>query len=363
MIYLLTGAPGMGKTASALTLMQTLPQYPDKVVVIGVREYKGKGEYHETLPENFDFARYPGFLFLIDEAQDYWPSRVAGYKAPASLEFLPKHRHIGQDFILTCQFPTQLDVKLRQIVGRHIHLKAEALGVFSYESGTCEDKLDFDPNTKRPRGGIPQTTKAIYNSMEGDETNLQKSRPRLPFKLWLILGLVVVLAAVALYMLFGKDSIISGVLGTRGEVDQGDMVADATGPSYSNPMGTGGQARQKPEVPPIKLLREIRHPAELHPGNTDYPELAAQPRLPVSCIASAKRCTCFDQAAQLIDKMGQDRCRTIINGQDSMVSAWARDDTPRRELYAPPPVFQTPLTEDDLSRPAPVQMQNEPEAR
>lgn len=345
----------MGKTAHALTLMQTLPQYPDKVVVIGVREYKGKGEYHETLPENFDFARYPGFLFVIDEAQDYWPSRVAGYKAPASLEFLPKHRHIGQDFVLTCQFPTQLDVKLRQIVGRHIHLKAEALGVFSYESGTCEDKLDFDPSSKRPRGGIPEATKAIYNSMEGDETILQKSRPRLPFKLWLILGLVAVLAAVALYMLFGKDSIISGALGTR-DAEPGVMVADASGPSYANPMGSGGQAGSKPQTPPLKHLRELRHPAELQPGNTDYPELAAQPRLPVSCIASAKRCICFDQAVQLIEKMSQDRCRAIISGRDSMVAAWARDDTPRRELYAPAPaaVPQLPVTEDGFLKPEPI---------
>lgn len=355
MIYLLTGAPGTGKTASALRLLMTLDQYPDKVCVIGVREYKGKGLYFETLPENFDFSKYPGYCFLIDEAQDYWPSRVAGYKAPASLDFLPKHRHIGQDFILTCQFPTQLDVKLRQIVGRHIHLRSEPLGVFEYESGQCEDKLDFDPNTKRPRHSISAETKASYVSMEGETTALQKSKPRLPMKLWLVLGVVVVAFGFALYMLFGSDNIIKGLVvgdDTAVAVDEAqafDPLKNLTGKSST----VNGQ--NTPENP-VKFLREIRHPAELKPGNSDYPELAPQPRLPVSCIAGARSCVCYDQALQVIEGMSEDRCRGLVAGRDALVSAWARDDTPRLPLYAnkerktPPP----PLIEDKQNAPMPV---------
>lgn len=340
MIFLVTGAPGMGKTATALAMLLSMPQYPDKVMVVGVREYKGKGQYLETLPEDFDFSKYPGFVFLIDEAQDYWPSRVAGYKAPASLDFLPKHRHIGQDFILTCQFPTQLDVKLRQIIGRHVHLKAEALGVFRYESGQCEDKLDFDPNSKRPRGAISGEVKAIYNSMEGEETKLQKSRPKLPIKLWLVLGVVVVMFSVVGYFLFGQDTLVSQALGISDaeKVESAAETVKEDGRSWSNPMPrSGGGKSEAAVVQSVKNLREIRHPLELAAKNTDYPELAPQPRLPVSCVANAVRCVCYDQAAQLIEKMSDKRCRALVSGQDALVSAWARDDTPRRQLYEVPP--------------------------
>lgn len=375
MIYLITGAPGMGKTAHALTLMRSMPQYPDKVVIIGVREYKGKGEYYESLPEGFDFAKYPGYLFLIDEAQDYWPSRVAGYKAPASLDFLPKHRHIGQDFILTCQFPTQLDVKLRQIVGRHIHLKAEALGVFTYESGTCEDKLDFDPNSKRPRGAIPKETQEIYVSMEGEETQLQKSRPKLPFKLWLVLGVVVLAFGFAAAMLFGTDNILKGLATGESPAQQTD-ADQKFDPLAALQQKKGEASGRSPKSEEIKPLRLIRHYAELQPGNTDYPELAQQPRIPASCIANKTRCICYDQAMQVIAGMSEKRCRSLVGGQDSLVVAWARDDTPRLELYSKPPMVnlgpiqeakkedpESPFLIDGVNNLMPIEAQKPPEAR
>ncbi|MEO5355316.1 MAG: zonular occludens toxin domain-containing protein [Magnetococcus sp. XQGC-1] len=369
MIYLITGAPGTGKTARALTILKGLPQYPDKTIVVGVKDYKGKGQYFETIPtdgtsEPFPFEAYPGFCFLIDEAQDYWPSRVAGRQAPESLTFLPKHRHIGQDYIITCQFPTQLDVKLRHLVGRHIHLQKEALGVFEYEAGHCVESVqDFPPHSKRPRAALDKETFTLYNSMEGEETVLQKQKPRMPLKLWLILGVVGAMLALASYFLFFGDNLLTRTVKGEGagpvQVESGDMLGGMP--------GAMGQATGKPgQQADILPLREIKHPAQLNPGNTDYPELAKQPRIPVSCIANARRCICFDQAVQLIEGMSEKRCRALIGGRDALVAAWARDDTPRREVYPappppPPPEPSTPLTADktepkpvDNAGPAPV---------
>jgi len=339
MIYLITGAPGTGKTAHALTLLQTLPQYPDQVVVIGVKDYKGKGQYFETLDDDFPFESYAGYCFLIDEAQDYWPSRVAGRPAPESLTFLPKHRHIGQDYILTCQFPTQLDVKLRHLVGRHIHLQKEALGVFLYESGSCQDNVkDFPPDSKRPRGSISEATKNIYNSMEGEETKLQGSRPRLPLKLWLVLGVVLSMMGLATFYLFKSDNIIKQFVIGKDDPKQETMTGEF------DPIGDIGRKmepnkREQENKQEIKPLRLIRHPAELQAGNTDFPELAPQPRIPVSCVKSIKKCSCFDQNTQLIKGMSNERCTSLVSGQDGLVSSWGRNDVPQLQqnpVYVPP---------------------------
>lgn len=361
MIYLITGAPGTGKTARALTILKGLPQYPDKTIVVGVKDYKGKGQYFETIAtdgtsEPFPFEAYPGFCYLIDEAQDYWPSRVAGRQAPESLTFLPKHRHIGQDYILTCQFPTQLDVKLRHLVGRHIHLQKEALGVFEYEAGHCVEAVqDFPPHSKRPRAALDKETFGLYNSMEGEETVLQKQKPRMPIKLWLIIGVIVAMLSLSSYFLIFGDNLLTRTIKGDGanpvEVESGDML--------SGMPGAMAQAKGKPgEKSDILPLREIKHPAQLNPGNTDYPELAKQPRLPVSCIANKVRCVCFDQAVQLIDGMSEKRCRSLIGGRDALVSAWARDDTPRREVYPPPPPPLEPTDPVSVDKTEPMPVDN-----
>jgi len=348
MIYLITGAPGTGKTAHALGLFHSLPQYPDRAICIGVRDYKGKATYFETLPDGFDFEAYPGFVFLIDEVQDYFPSRVAGRPVPPALEFLPKHRHIGQDYILTCQFANQVDVKLRQIVGRHIHLEKEPVGVFLYEAGRCvENVKDFPPTSKRMRSAISQEVKDSYTSMEGEETVLQRSKPRLPVKLWMILGVVVVMFGVAAYFLTSRPSLLN-------PMDE-KTAAETMGQGYG---GGSVVPASAPAAPDIKPLREIDHPAELAPGNTDYPELAAQPRIPLSCVSGARGCSCYDQAGQLIERMARARCLALVEGRDPLVSAWGRDDTPRRPNFPPPPPPPAkPVPEDKKPDVVPVKSQ------
>jgi zona occludens toxin len=377
MIYLITGAPGTGKTARAITILKGLPQYPDRVIVVGVKDYKGGGVYYETLPADFDFSAHPGMCFLIDECQDYWPSRAAGRPAPEALTFLAKHRHIGQDYILTCQFPTQLDIKLRQLVGLHLHLQRESLGVFEYEAGACTESVsDFPVGAKRPRARLDHETFDLYQSMEGEETQLQKNKPRLPLKLWLILGVVVFMVSVVIYFLYGADNLFMGSHG----IVKSDTLGGAVLEASSSSEGRVAEAKKD-----IKPLREIRHPLELAPGNSDYPELAAQPRIPVSCVSSRSRCVCFDHVGQLIKGMSEKRCHGLVAGEDAMVASWPRDDTPRRRqdeavsfgqlgaqggsagLYGrsgvpPSATVETPFLQNK-TEPMPITEQLRPEAR
>lgn len=151
MITLITGALGTGKTALAVKLLTEHSYYPDNAVIVGVREWQGGGAYYPlqsmqnaTANQKMieDIGRLSGTIYFVDEGKKIWPSRIAGKPAP---EFIDSHlaesRSIAQDWIITAQTPTQLDVALRRLVGRHIHLERNALGIKYSESGQVRDDL------------------------------------------------------------------------------------------------------------------------------------------------------------------------------------------------------------------------------
>ena len=158
-IILISGALGTGKTALAVKLLTEHKYYPDNAVVVGVREWNGGGAYYQlksmqdaTANQRMieEIGKLPGTVYLVDEGKKIWPSRIAGKPVP---EFIDSHlaesRSIAQDWIITCQAPTQIDVALRRLVGRHIHLEKVGLGIKYSESGQIVEDLKFGRDESR----------------------------------------------------------------------------------------------------------------------------------------------------------------------------------------------------------------------
>ena len=113
MITLITGGPGLGKTAHAVDILQR--DYAGKTIFSNIRELKTE---HSKLPkvaewtvstindqgtEEHKFSFPPGSIIVIDECQDFFRPRASGSKVPPYIQAFETHRHTGVDFILITQ--------------------------------------------------------------------------------------------------------------------------------------------------------------------------------------------------------------------------------------------------------------------
>ena len=330
MITLITGALGTGKTAFAIKLLTEHSYYPDNAVIVGVREWQGGGAYYPL--KSMQDARnnqkmieeiggLSGTIYFVDEAKKIWPSRIAGKPAP---EFIDSHlaesRSIAQDWILTAQTPTQIDVALRRLVGRHIHLERTPLGIKFSESGQIRDDLKFTKDESR-KYDFPKESLTLYKSDDG-VTDLQKKGLRLPKRLLFLVGLILFLLVFIGY--FVSTSSMLGLGGKdeseKVEVKQNDFPTMLGG---SDRAGTTPSHKQS-DVLPISQAPSVYY---YLPRDPAFPELARAPRLPVSCLRrSEDDCICYDQYQQRIAEFPVKRCNDIINGVNPLGFALSKRD-------------------------------------
>lgn len=89
--------------------------------------------------ENWPQWATVGALIIIDEVQRIWRPRSAGSTVPPEISALETHRHKGIDFWLISQSPKLLDMNIRRLVGRHIHLVASWRGRTQHEWAECKE--------------------------------------------------------------------------------------------------------------------------------------------------------------------------------------------------------------------------------
>lgn len=139
MITLITGAPGAGKSAALVSMLEELG--------------KGRTVYTNGIPgllldhiELEDATKWPtdvpdGSVVVIDEVQRIWRPRGPGKKVPDDVALLETHRHRGLDFYIISQGPNLVDANVRALVGRHVHLRdLGILGRWWYEWPECADQ-------------------------------------------------------------------------------------------------------------------------------------------------------------------------------------------------------------------------------
>lgn len=324
-ITLITGSLGTGKTALAVKLLSEHSYYPNNAVIVGVREWEGGGAFFPIKSQTdcvanqkliTDIGQVSGTVYLVDEIKKVWPSRIAGKPVPEFIDAnLAESRSISQDWIFTAQSPGQIDVALRRLVGRHIHLEKTALGIKYAEAGQIREDLKFTKDECR-KYTFPVESLKLYKSDDG-VTDLQKKGLRLPTRLLFLIALLLVLGGIIYY--FASKSTMIGFGSKEGAVAVEEKSSGFMGSPSS-------QSTQQKDSEKLLKLNEAPDLYYYKPKNPDYPELAKAPRIPKSCLSSQTNgCVCYDQYLNRIENFPEKRCKDIINGVDQI--AFTRDKT------------------------------------
>lgn len=262
MITLLTGAPGAGKTALAVDMINEANAKGRAVFVYGLDGLKlahvkldEPNRWHELVPD--------GALIVIDEVQAVWRPARAGSKVADDVAALETHRHRGLDFVVTTQHPSLLHSNVRRLVGRHMHIQDfGVLGRRVYEWSEVSDSLNKAKALVSRRYRLPKKSFAQYTSAS------LHVKPQRGLPMPLLVGVVAVPLTV--------------VLLTMGY----QRVMARTAPQA---------AKEAPAATPTK---EADRPAPIEPRPTaSVPEalkaLVETPKF-AGCISMGKRCECID---------------------------------------------------------------------
>ena len=123
-ITLVTGVPGSGKTLWAVWSLLKEVDAGRRVVANGI---KGLAIDHDLWDDDMVLKWYehckPNDVIVVDEVQRIWPSVSVSVKPTEDIKQLHTHRHYGVDIVLITQHPNRMNKAIRDLVGRHVHVR------------------------------------------------------------------------------------------------------------------------------------------------------------------------------------------------------------------------------------------------
>ncbi|MFC4729264.1 zonular occludens toxin domain-containing protein [Coralloluteibacterium thermophilus] len=318
MIYLITGQPGAGKTAFAITYCLDLQKAGRTIYAAGVPglDYAATGFrpiedvtrwYHAPAgawPENrltpAGVAVPPdyegtepyipdGAVILLDECYADFPATNAGKAIPPHIEFMARHRHRGFDFVLISQGHGQLHSFLKPLVHEHTHVVEKFKGMCRLRRWprieTNPDKARCDDSKPWKR---PASVFKLYKS-----TTVDTKRHRLPMWAWWLMLALAVLGGLVYYMQHRWDARIDRYRGQDTSTAGSDRASDPTQGGVLAGALTGG---------PPPSLRQSDYAEWLTPRVPGHPWSApAYDNFPVVsmpqvfCMSTAETCRCITE--------------------------------------------------------------------
>lgn len=143
--------------------------------------------------ENWWLWCKPGDVICVDECQRVFRPMPSGRRIPAYIAKLETHRHYGIDFELITQHPQLLHVNVRNLIGRHRHVRRlfGGGGTVVYEWDHCANPVNTKNATKR----IWRHAKSAFKLYKSSELHTKHRHP-LGFALWIFFAAVLAFPAV-----------------------------------------------------------------------------------------------------------------------------------------------------------------------
>lgn len=322
MIYLFTGNMGTGKTSRVVSMILNNEDGLFKMKLEDGTEVdrplyfchidgldKRKFLAHELTEEQIMAAPLrdvipEGAVLIVDEAHYTYPVRAAGRPVPPYIQELTELRHDGHTVILMTQHPSQLDIFVRNIVSKHVHLERKAIGMKQYSWYKCVTSLDNPAGVSGVESASWKPPKEAFKYYKSSSQH-QKFKKKVPWAVWALIALIGFIGwkSYGMFQIYEKA--------TGGQIEQ-----EAQKESVEQPKMTENTASS--ETTPFEPSNNLK-PEDFTPTLSEKPE--SKPiyngvrqvktfEQIAGCIDGGKSdCTCYSQQGTPLKEITKAMCK------------------------------------------------------
>lgn len=331
MIYLITGTPGTGKTAFAVSSiinnreglfkyeaedgeMVDRPLYfchIDGLDEKALKAHRLNEEQIQSAPLNELVPE--GSVVIVDEADYAYPTRAAAKEVPPYIKTLKELRHHGFTLILMVQHPTMLDSYLRNLVGKHWHLERKQVGTKLYEFYRCETNLSAACAAKGVVSDFYKPDKKAFKYYKSASVHIKFKKKLHP----IFYGLGLLLVCTPLFVYYTGGRFVKRYYGGEGQAESVAVVEASAAaadmpPQSAYPAAVAAASNPLPSGSKVEDYRpRIANLQETAPIYDNLRQVADFPRR-VACVASADSCNCYSQQATVLPNISTAECRAIV---------------------------------------------------
>lgn len=333
-IVLITGTPGAGKTAHMVHMMLNDPIFKDnegnpRKVFTNIKELQLphipvssiKEEQAQSTDEKLSFHDCYEWIkkpenhgsIIIDEVQDVWPARSNGSQVPPNVAWLNTHRHLGVDIFVLTQNPKNIDINLRGLVNKHLHVAKNKLGMRTL----LEWKYCANNPLTQAKDAFAKVHKLdtkvfdLYKSAEIHTENKTKVT-----KWVFVLPVVLIIMPIALYFSYsllknmGKDTTETAQTAASAPAAI-EQTATGIANQFDN-AANGNQVQNTLGAKAEDFIARLAERPETKPLYDSQRQVQAM-EWPVGCIINTQdKCTCYSEQGTKIKEINDELCKTYV---------------------------------------------------
>lgn len=316
-ITLITGKPRIGKTAFSVELLMFDDFYKGRKIFSNINgleiEHHKPPEGHnwEDMHVWLKWKENIGSVVIYDEVQYLYPTRSNGSKMPENVAFLNVHGHYGIDMILITQSPKLLDINLREVVNKHIHIAANKMGGLTRLEW---NEVALNP-TSQARNALSSThkiRKEVFNYYKSAEVHTDHKHVKSRWYYVIIAMLVILPLILSLVGYMGYRMYSDYKAKASGHIESEQIEQAASGTLTGNFLPSGAIPQNQVSggnLTPDMYVPVLAEKPESKPIYNSVRQVKSYERI-AGCVYGGKTgCTCYSDQATPLKEVTQEMCR------------------------------------------------------
>lgn len=319
-IVLVTGKPRIGKTAFVVEMLMFDDYYKGRKLFTNIN---GLDLPHHQPPEGHSWQDLHiwlkwkeniGALVVFDEAQNLFPTRPAGSKLPENVAWLHVHGHSAIDLIFITQSPKVIDLNLRELVGKHIHIAANKMGGLTRLEWN-EVAMNPTAQSKNALSSLHKIREEVFTHYKSAEahTGHNHVKSRWYYIIIAMLIFIPILFSIIGFMGYKYYQGLKAKTQVSKQVDDNVQAASAPNVLTGSKLAENAipKIEQSSDLKPEMFIPALAERPESKPIYNSVRQVHQYERI-AGCMQNGKSCNCYSDQATKLKEISTELCRDYV---------------------------------------------------